>query len=42
MLSVEDVRIDRPAPGTPPDTLYALPTAPDAAHPFSYTVADTD
>jgi hypothetical protein len=34
------VTVDRPAPGTPPDSLYAYPTAPSAAHPYAYAVAD--
>ena len=41
-MAVQDVTVDRPAPGTPPDTLYAHPTAPDATHPYSYAVADKD
>lgn len=32
------VTVDRPAPGTPPDTLYSLPTAPTAANPYAYAV----
>lgn len=39
-VSVREVRINRPAPGTPPDSLYAQPTAPDAAHPYAYAIAD--
>jgi len=35
------VTIDRPAPGTPPDSLYQYPTAPDAAHPYGYDVPDS-
>ena len=34
------VTIDRPAPGTPPDSLFSLPTAPSALHPYSLTIAD--
>jgi hypothetical protein len=37
---VQDVTVSRPAPGTPADTLYALPSAPDAAHPYAYRVPD--
>jgi hypothetical protein len=32
--------VDRPSPGTPPDSLYSDPTAPSAAHPYSFAVAD--
>ncbi len=39
-LVVQEVTVDRPAPGTPPDTLYALPTAPNATYTYSYTVAN--
>jgi polygalacturonase len=39
-LRTENVTVDRPAPGTPPDSLYTYPTAPSAAHPYSYAVAD--
>ncbi|MFT4174188.1 MAG: right-handed parallel beta-helix repeat-containing protein [Rhodocyclaceae bacterium] len=37
---VADVTVDRPAPGTPADTLYSAPTAPSATAPYSYAVAD--
>lgn len=37
-----DVTVDRPAPGTPPDSLYALPTAPSATHPYAYAVPNND
>ncbi|MGC3965674.1 MAG: putative Ig domain-containing protein [Rhodocyclaceae bacterium] len=37
---VQDVTVDRPAPGTPPDSLYALPTAPSATYPYNYAVPD--
>jgi len=37
-LTAEDVTIVRPAPGTPPDTLYALPTAPSATNPYAYVI----
>lgn len=40
-LTVQSVAIDRPAPGTPPDTLYPYPTAPDTAHPYGYDVPDS-
>jgi polygalacturonase len=40
-LAVEKVSVDRPAPGTPPDSLYRYPTAPDAAHPYGYDVPDS-
>ncbi len=36
------VRVSRPAPGTPPDSLYAHPTAPSAAAPYAYALADAD
>jgi hypothetical protein len=39
-MTVRDVTVDRPAPGTPPDALYPHPTSPDAGHPFSYEIAD--
>ena len=39
-LRTVDVTIDRPSPGTPPDSLYTNPTAPSAAHPYSFAVAD--
>ena len=41
-MSIQEVTVDRPAPGTPPDALYAYPTAPDLTHPFTYKVADAD
>jgi Right handed beta helix region/Putative Ig domain len=41
-ISVQNVMVDRPAPGTPPDALYALPTAPSAEHPYAYAVANAD
>ncbi len=40
-LAVEKVTVDRPAPGTPPDSLYRYPTSPDAAHPYGYEVPDS-
>lgn len=39
-LRAVDVTVDRPSPGTPPDSLYTNPTAPSAAHPYSFAVAD--
>jgi len=39
-LRAKDVTVDRPSPGTPPDSLYTNPTAPTAAHPYSFAVAD--
>jgi polygalacturonase len=41
-MVVREVTVDRPAPGTPPDSLYAHPTAPSEAHPYSYPVNDAD
>lgn len=40
--ALEAVHVSRPAPGTPPDSLYAHPTAPSAAAPYAYAVADAD
>jgi polygalacturonase len=40
-LALEKVIVDRPAPGTPPDSLYPYPTVPDAAHPYGYDVPDS-
>lgn len=37
-MAVTTVTVSRPAPGTPPDGLYAYPTAPDSLHPYAYTV----
>jgi hypothetical protein len=39
-LRIEPVEVDRPSPGTPPDTLYTYPTAPSKDHPYSYAIAD--
>jgi hypothetical protein len=39
-LRVESIEVDRPSPGTPPDTLYTYPTAPSRDHPYSYAIAD--
>jgi len=41
-VSISEVLVDRPAPGTPPDSLYTHPTAPSDAHPYAYAVADAD
>ena len=38
-LAALEVTVDRPAPGTPPDTLYTYPTAPDAMHPYVLTAS---
>jgi polygalacturonase len=38
--AVQQVTVNRPAPGTPPDTLYRYPTVPSATHPYSYSVAN--
>ncbi len=38
--AVQDVTINRPAPGTPPDSLYTFPTAPSATFPYSFAVAN--
>jgi hypothetical protein len=40
--ALEAVRVSRPAPGTPPDSLYEYPTAPSAAAPYAYGLADAD
>jgi hypothetical protein len=39
-LHVEKVTVDRPPPGTPPDSLYAHPTAPSPSHPYAFAVPD--
>jgi len=39
-LRIEKVVVDRPAPGTPPDSLYSFPTAPSASYPYAYAVSD--
>ena len=39
-LRVEKVTVDRPSPGTPPDSLYAYPTAPSSSHPFAFAIPD--
>jgi polygalacturonase len=38
-LHVEKVVVDQPSPGTPPDSLYAYPTAPSAQYPYAYGIA---
>jgi hypothetical protein len=40
--ALEAVQVSRPAPGTPPDSLYAHPTAPSAAAPYAYALADAE
>ena len=40
-LPIQSVTVDRPAPGTPSDSLYQYPTAPNAAHPYGYDVPDS-
>lgn len=37
-MLVLPVTVSKPAPGTPSDTLYAYPTAPNATYPYSYAV----
>jgi hypothetical protein len=39
-LTIQSVTVDRPAPGTPTDSMYRYPTAPDLAHPYAYDVPD--
>jgi polygalacturonase len=39
-ISIQSVTVDRPAPGTPPDSLYRFPTAPDSNHPYRYDIPD--
>ncbi len=39
-LSIAKVTVDKPSPGTPPDSLYSYPTAPSAEHPYAYAVPD--
>lgn len=39
--SVRDVTVDRPAPGTPPDSFYQAPTAPSDEHPYAYDVPNS-
>jgi hypothetical protein len=39
---VQQVTVNRPAPGTPPDALYKSPTVPSAANPYSYSVPNTN
>jgi polygalacturonase len=40
-LHTQTIVIDRPSPGTPPDSLYTYPTAPSAAYPYSYAIPDS-
>ena len=40
--AVQQVTVNRPAPGTPPDTLYKSPTVPSATNPYSYSVSNTN
>ncbi len=40
--ALAEVQVTRPALGTPPDSLYAHPTAPSAAAPYAYALADAD
>jgi polygalacturonase len=40
-LLIQSVTVDRPAPGTPPDSLYRYPTVPDGPHPYGYEVPDS-
>jgi polygalacturonase len=37
--SVVNVTVSRPAPGTPPDSLYTYPSVPDELHPYAYAVS---
>ena len=39
-LHVEKVTVDRPSPATPPDSLYAYPTAPSPSHPYAFAIPD--
>lgn len=39
-MAVQEVTVNRPAPGTPPDSLYALPTAPNATYTYAYAVTN--
>lgn len=39
-LRMEKVTVDSPSPGTPPDSLYMLPTAPSTQHPYAYAIPD--
>jgi polygalacturonase len=39
-MEVNEVTVDRPAPGTPTDSLYTYPTAPSDTYPYSYTVSN--
>jgi len=39
-LHIKKVTVDRPSPGTPPDSLYAYPTAPSAQFPYAFAIPD--
>ena len=39
-LREEKVTVDRPSPGTPPDSLYPYPTAPSPSHPYAFAIPD--
>jgi hypothetical protein len=39
-LTIEHVTVNRPSPGTPPDSLYSYPTAPSTDHPFAFSIPD--
>jgi polygalacturonase len=41
-LRAAKVIIDRPSPGTPPDSLYTYPTAPSTEHPYSYMIPNDE
>jgi hypothetical protein len=41
-MTAQELTIDRPAPGTPRDALYTLPTAPGVDAAYSYTIADVN
>jgi polygalacturonase len=41
-MSLQQVTINRPSPGTPPDIIYPYPTAPSATYPYTYTVANAN
>lgn len=40
--ALQAVQVSRPAPGTPPDSLYPHPTAPSAAAPYAYAHSGAD
>ena len=39
-LRTEKVTVDRPSPGTPPDSIYSYPTSPSTTYPYAYAIAD--